>query len=84
MVVSVKPVEDGQIRMARVYYMNPGSHPHTWSPPKLDMRPIHKLAVIVPAGYCFEEVAEEGGPVRPDTGQDSSAVTGGEVPDEKT
>jgi hypothetical protein len=48
------------------------------------MQPIHKLAVIVPVGFCFEEDAEEGGPVRPDTGQDSSAVTGGEVPEEKT
>ena len=28
-VVSVKPVEDGRIRIARVYYMNPGSPPHT-------------------------------------------------------
>ncbi len=26
---SVKPVEDGRIRTARVCYMNPGSHPHT-------------------------------------------------------
>jgi hypothetical protein len=48
------------------------------------MQPIHMLAVIVPAGYCFEEDAKEGGPVRPDTGQDSSAVTGGEAPEEKT
>ena len=64
--------------------MNPGSDPYTRSPPKLAMGPIHKLAVIVPVGFCFEEDAEEGGPVRPDTGQDSSAVTGGEVPEEKT
>ena len=54
-VEEVKEGPDGHIRTATVRYTNPGGDPQNRSPPKLAVRPIHKLAVIVPAGYRFEE-----------------------------
>jgi hypothetical protein len=39
----------------RVQYTNPGKAGAEWSPPKTTTRPIHKIAVIVPAGYVFED-----------------------------
>jgi hypothetical protein len=52
---SVKPGEDGRVRRATVRYTNPGGDPHSRSPPKLAVHPIHKLVVLVPVNYCFEE-----------------------------
>ncbi len=39
----------------RVQYTNPGKPEGKRSPPKITTRPIHKVAVIVPAGYTFED-----------------------------
>jgi len=65
-VEEVKEGSDGHIRTATVKYTNPGGDPQSRSPPKLAVRPIHKLAVIVPAGYRFEEdvTMEQAGPQR--------------------
>ena len=54
-VEEVKAGPDGCIRTATVRYTNPGGSPHHRSAPKLAIRPIHKLAVIVPVDYRFEE-----------------------------
>jgi hypothetical protein len=54
-VEEVKAGPDGCIRTATVRYTNPGGDPHHRSAPKLAVRPIHKLAVIVPVDYRFEE-----------------------------
>jgi hypothetical protein len=54
-VEEVKTGPDGCIRTATVRYTNPGGDPHHRSAPKLAVRPIHKLAVIVPVDYRFEE-----------------------------
>ncbi len=54
-VEEVKAGPDGCIRTATVRYTNPGGDPHHRSAPKLAVRPIYKLAVIVPVGYRFEE-----------------------------
>ena len=54
-VEEVKAGPDGCIRTATVRYTNPGGDPHQRSAPKLAVRPIHKLAVIVPVDYRFEE-----------------------------
>ncbi len=54
-VEEVKAGPDGCIRTATVRYTNPGGDPHHRSAPKLAIRPIHKLAVIVPVDYHFEE-----------------------------
>jgi hypothetical protein len=48
---SLKPGEDGLVRTATVRYTNPGGDSTTRSFSKLAVRPIHKLAVIVSAGY---------------------------------
>jgi hypothetical protein len=53
-VEEVKAGPDGCIRTATVRYTNPGGDPHHRSAPKLAVRPIHKLAVIVPVDYQFE------------------------------
>jgi hypothetical protein len=59
-VEEVKAGPDGCIRTATVKYTNPGGDPYHRSAPKAAVRPIHKLAVIVPADYRFEEdLAEE-------------------------
>ncbi len=54
-VEEVKEGSDGHIRTATVRYTNPGGDPQHRSAPKLAVRPIHKLAVIVPVDYRFEE-----------------------------
>ncbi|MFN9910305.1 MAG: hypothetical protein ACK56F_30035, partial [bacterium] len=54
-VEEVKEGPDGHIRTATVRYTNPGEDPRHRSAPKLAVRPIHKLAVIVPVDYRFEE-----------------------------
>jgi hypothetical protein len=54
-VEEVKEGPDGCIRTATIRYTNPGGDPHHRSAPKLAVRPIHKLAVIVPVDYRFEE-----------------------------
>jgi hypothetical protein len=59
-VEEVKAGPDGCIRTATVKYTNPGGDPYHRSAPKSAVRPIHKLAVIVPVDYRFEEdLAEE-------------------------
>ncbi len=47
--------EDGCVRTVRVQYTNPGKPEGGRSPPKITTWPIHKVAVIVPAGYTFED-----------------------------
>jgi hypothetical protein len=54
-VEEVKAGPDGCIRTATVRYTNPRGDPHHRSAPKLAIRPIHKLAVIVLVDYRFEE-----------------------------
>jgi hypothetical protein len=54
-VEEVKEGPDGCVRTATVRYTNPGGDPCSHSNPKLVVRPIHKLAVIVPVDYRFEE-----------------------------
>jgi hypothetical protein len=54
-VVEANPGEDGCVRTVRVQYTNPGKAGTERSPPKTTTRPIHKIAVIVPAGYVFED-----------------------------
>jgi hypothetical protein len=54
-VVEACPGEDGCVRTVRVQYTNPGKLEGGRSPPKITTRPIHKVAVIVPAGYTFED-----------------------------
>ncbi len=54
-VEEVKEGLDGCIRTATVKYTNPGGDPGSRSNPKLAVRPIHKLANIVPVDYRFEE-----------------------------
>ena len=39
----------------RVQYTNPGKPEGKRSPPKTTTRPIHKVAVVVPAEYVFED-----------------------------
>ena len=65
-VEEVKEGPDGHIRTATVRYTNPGGDPQHRSAPKLAVRPIHKLAVIVPVDYRFEEdmIVEQAGPQR--------------------
>ncbi len=59
-VEEVKEGPDGCIRTATVRYTNPGGDLYNRSSPKSAVRPIHKLAVIVPVDYRFEEdLAEE-------------------------
>jgi hypothetical protein len=59
-VEEVKAGLDGCIRTATVKYINPGGDPYHRSGPKSAVHPIHKLAVIVPVDYRFEEdLAEE-------------------------
>ena len=38
-----------------IRYTNPGKGPGERSPPKITTRPIHKIAVIVPVDYVFED-----------------------------
>jgi hypothetical protein len=54
-VEEVKAGPDGCIRTATVRYTNSGGDPHHRSAPKLAVCPIHKLAVIMPVDYRFEE-----------------------------
>ncbi len=74
MVDSVKPGEDGHVRTVNIRYTNPGKTPEERSPPKITMRPIHKVAVIVPVGYVFEDDhrAEPGGVEPPEPAEASA------------
>ncbi len=49
------PGEDGCVRNVRVQYTNPGKPEGKRSPPKTTTRPIHKVAVVVPVEYVFED-----------------------------
>ncbi len=55
MVVEANLGEDGCVRTVRVRYTNPGKSGKTRSPPKTTTRPIHKVAVVVPVEYVFED-----------------------------
>jgi hypothetical protein len=57
---SVKPGEDGHVRTVDIRYTNPGKAPGERSPPKITTRPIHKIAVIVPVDYVFEDDRRSG------------------------
>jgi hypothetical protein len=52
---SVKPGEDGHVRTVNIRYTNPGKGLGERSPPKITTRPIHKIAVIMPVDYVFED-----------------------------
>jgi len=54
-VVEACPGEDGCVRTVRVRYTNPGKSEEKRSPPKTTTRPIHKVAVVVPVEYVFED-----------------------------
>ncbi len=54
-VEEVKAGPDVCIRTATMKYTNPGGDPYHLSAPKSAVCPIHKLAVIVPVDYRFEE-----------------------------
>jgi hypothetical protein len=54
-IVEASPGEDGCVRTVRVRYTNPGKPEGKRSPPKTTTRPIHKVAVVVPAEYVFED-----------------------------
>ncbi len=54
-IVETCPGEDGCVRTVRVQYTNPGKPEGKRSPPKITTRPIHKVAVVVPAEYVFED-----------------------------
>ncbi len=54
-VESVKTGEDGHVRTVSIQYTNPGRNPQERSPMKVTTRPIHKIAVIVPVDYRFED-----------------------------
>jgi hypothetical protein len=60
-IVEACPGEDGCVRTVRVQYTNPGKLEGGRSPPKITTRQIHKVAVIVPAGYTFKDDTEVGG-----------------------
>jgi hypothetical protein len=49
------PGEDGCVRTVRVRYTNPQKPEGKRSPPKTTTRPIHKVAVVVPVEYVFED-----------------------------
>ncbi len=54
-IVEAHPGEDGCVRTVRVQYTNPGKPEGKRSPSKITTRPIHKVAVVVPAEYVFED-----------------------------
>jgi hypothetical protein len=54
-IVEACPGEDGCVRTVRVQYTNPGRSEGKRSPPRITTRPIHKVAVVVPAEYVFED-----------------------------
>jgi len=54
-VVEACPGEDGCVRTVRVQYTNPGKPEGKRSPPKTTTRPIHKVAMVVPVEYVFED-----------------------------
>ncbi len=57
----MKTGEDGHVRTVSIQYTNPGRNPQERSPMKVTTRPIHKIAVIVPVDYRFED--DQGPPV---------------------
>jgi hypothetical protein len=73
-----KKGEDGHVRTVVIRYANPGRTPQERSTAKTTTRPIHKIAVLVPIGYVFEddkaqnEMAQEavGRPSTPEAGGD--------------
>ncbi len=54
-IVEACPGEDGCVRTVRVQYTNPGKSEGKRSPHKTTTRPIHKVAVVVPVEYSFED-----------------------------
>jgi hypothetical protein len=51
--------DGGHVRKVIVRYTNPGNAPGERSTPKVTTRPIHKISVLVPVGYTFEDVKEQ-------------------------
>jgi hypothetical protein len=54
-IVEACPGEDRCVRTVRVQYTNPGKSEGKRSQPKTTTRPIHKVAVVVPVEYVFED-----------------------------
>ncbi len=54
-IVEACPGEDWCVRTVRVRYTNPGKPEGKRSPPKTTTRLIHKVAMVVPAEYVFED-----------------------------
>jgi hypothetical protein len=54
-IVEAPTGKDGCVRTVRVQYTNPGNSGEKQSPPKTMTRPIHKVAVVVPVEYVFED-----------------------------
>jgi hypothetical protein len=54
-IVEACPGEDGCVHTVRVQYTNPGMSEEKRPPPKTTTRPIHKVAVMVPVEYAFED-----------------------------
>ncbi len=54
-VEEAKPGEDGCVGTVSIRYTNQGKEPGRRSPHNITTRPIHKIAVIVLAGYVFED-----------------------------
>ncbi len=78
---SVKPGEDGHVWTVNIRYTNPGKGPGERSPPKITTRPIHKIAVIVPVDYVFED---DFGPRAREVGLPELTQTGASNPGEGT
>jgi hypothetical protein len=51
-----KKGEDGHVLTVVIRYTNPGRTPQERSKAKTTTRPIHKIAVLVPAGYIFRMI----------------------------
>jgi hypothetical protein len=79
---SVKPGEDGYVRTVNIRYTNPGKTLGERLPPKITTRPIHKIAVIVPVDYVFEDDHRLGtdGPGLPMLTQVEASNQGGDTP----
>jgi hypothetical protein len=54
-IVEACPGEDGCVRTVRVQYTSPGKPEGKRSPPKTTTRLIHKVAMVVPVEYVFED-----------------------------
>jgi hypothetical protein len=69
--------EDGHVRTVVVRYTNPGRTPKEQSPAQTTIRPIHKITVLVPAGYVFEDDKAQNEAVQEAMGGSSAPEAGG-------